>query len=228
MVKVLILALGVLSAATPSRAGDACAAPVRDAIVSALRTRVGDGLDVRVDDLSCETEGRAVDRIVASPVPGSRFGGQMRFLLSAARERTRIGEAVAHVTATAPVVKVSRDIARAAALDAADLEETRSSLDGQLIQPLPLLPALTGAKTTRAMAAGTVITNDAVAGATAVRAGDHVRAIYRSAGMEVALVAVAAESGPVHRVIRVVNPQTRRAMRARVLGQGEVEVIDAR
>jgi flagella basal body P-ring formation protein FlgA len=48
------------------------------------------------------------------------------------------------------------------------------------------------------------------------------------AAVEVETVAIAADNGAVNQVIKVVNPTTRRALRARVVGKGEVEVIDGR
>ena len=61
-----------------------------------------------------------------------------------------------------------------------------------------------------------------------IRAGERVRVTARVYGVEAALTAIAEQSGRPGQTIRVVNPSSRRAIRVRVLGAGEVEVIDAR
>ena len=61
-----------------------------------------------------------------------------------------------------------------------------------------------------------------------IRAGDRVRVTMRAEGVEVVLTAIAEQSGRPDQIIRVVNPSSRRAIRVRVIGAGEVEVADAR
>jgi len=63
---------------------------------------------------------------------------------------------------------------------------------------------------------------------TLVRAGDRVRAVARVGGVEAVVIAIAEQSGSAQQVIRVVNPDSRRAIRARVVAPGEVEVVNGR
>ena len=56
-----------------------------------------------------------------------------------------------------------------------------------------------------------------------------VRAIVRvSSALEITGRAVALQAGDRHEVIPVMNPETRQTRRGRVVGPGEVEMIDAR
>ncbi len=63
---------------------------------------------------------------------------------------------------------------------------------------------------------------------TLVRAGDRVRATARVGGVEAVVIAIAAQNGVAQQIIRVVNPDSRRAIRVRVVAAGEVEVVNAR
>jgi flagella basal body P-ring formation protein FlgA len=58
-----------------------------------------------------------------------------------------------------------------------------------------------------------------------VRAGQEVLGIARVGGIEAEARLVAADNGEVGSVIRVVNPQSRRPLKARVIRAGVVEVI---
>jgi flagella basal body P-ring formation protein FlgA len=61
-----------------------------------------------------------------------------------------------------------------------------------------------------------------------VRAGDRVVATVRGLGLEVSVLAVAEQNGLPDQIIRIVNPDSRRAVRARVVAKGEVEVLSGR
>ena len=63
---------------------------------------------------------------------------------------------------------------------------------------------------------------------TLVRAGDRVRATARVGNVEAVVIAIAEQSGVAQQIIRVVNPDSRRAIRVRVVAVGEVEVVNAR
>lgn len=61
-----------------------------------------------------------------------------------------------------------------------------------------------------------------------IRAGDRVRATVRIGVVEAVVIAIAEQSGVAQQIIRVVNPDSRRAIRARVVAAGEVEVVNGR
>ena len=101
-------------------------------------------------------------------------------------------------------------------------------VDGAPLRRLPTTADVTGSRTFRPVAAGEAIVASALVGVPVVKAGDRVRAVARAAGIEVSMVAVAEQSGMPDQVIRVVNPDSRRAVRARVVSAGEVEVVSGR
>ncbi len=61
-----------------------------------------------------------------------------------------------------------------------------------------------------------------------IKAGDRVRVTVRSGPVVATLTAIAEQSGRPDQIIRVVNPSSRRAIHARVVAAGEVEVADVR
>ena len=67
----------------------------------------------------------------------------------------------------------------------------------------------------KALAAGDPVVEGVVVGVPVVRAGDRVRATVRGVGIEAAVVAVAEQNGMPGQIIRVVNPDSRRAVRTR-------------
>lgn len=75
-------------------------------------------------------------------------------------------------------------------------------------------------------AAGPTSPGRAARPAPVIRAGDRVRVIARIGGLEAVLVGIAEQSGRPQQIIRVVNPDSRRAIKGRVVRAGEVEVID--
>jgi len=75
---------------------------------------------------------------------------------------------------------------------------------------------------------GALITRSDIVLEPLVKAGDVVRARLHVGGVELAGSGVAAESGVKDAVIRVINQESRHAFRARVIGSGEVEVVDVR
>jgi flagella basal body P-ring formation protein FlgA len=77
----------------------------------------------------------------------------------------------------------------------------------------------------RALAADSCLTRAMVQSTPLVRSGDAVTVVARSAGVEVSARMVAASSGDLGAVIRVVNQQSRRAVSARVVAAGVVETI---
>ncbi len=171
--------------------------------------------------------------LLATAVPGSRTGHPVRFAIARASGHVnapsvRVGEAIATVTAIGPAVRATHDVARSAILAAPDVEETQTSLDDVPLRPTMTIAAVIGARVTRPLRAGQIVDDVSIVPVAAVKSGDRVRGVMRVAAVEVETVLVATDSGLIDQIIRVVNPQNRRAMRARVVAKGEVEVIDGR
>jgi flagella basal body P-ring formation protein FlgA len=223
-----ILCLIVFASASALAPTSAAAAPdpcVHDAIVTAVRARVGDSADVIVDSLAVfSPAGIAADaRIDAAPDPAARLGGRVRFLLTVNGSRTAHAEAVIKVSVEQ--ARAARDIARGATIGDGDVEDVRIEITSGPLHRRPRAADLAGGRALRDLAQGTVVPAQAVAVAPAVRTGQTVTAISRAFGIEAAATMVAAQSGNPGSVIRVVNRATRKALRARVVSPEVVEIV---
>jgi flagella basal body P-ring formation protein FlgA len=164
--------------------------------------------------------------LVAVLDPSIRIGEPTRIVLTEGGRR--VGEATVTVTVMAQVVKAIRPIPRGSRIQAADVAVIAADLRGRPLRRLPSLEEVTGARARLDIGADTVVTHAAIAAEPLVRAGDIVRARARIGLVDITGNMVAAESGVRNDVIRVVNPESRHAARARVVGHGEVEVQDVR
>jgi flagella basal body P-ring formation protein FlgA len=101
-------------------------------------------------------------------------------------------------------------------------------LTSRVLRALPAAGDIVGARATRDLAAHAVIAHTDFVGEPLVRSGDEVRALVRLGDIEVTNTLIAAQNGAKGQIIRVVHPETRRAVRARVTGSAEVEVVNVR
>jgi flagella basal body P-ring formation protein FlgA len=236
---------GVARAAAPREAVSetraaavAAESEVRGAIVAAVRERVSDEAVVHVEALHVVlVPGAGPGILRATPEPGSRLGRLMRFTLSreahaglpvtgARRPRpTRAGEATATVRVVTRHARAALAIARGQELRESDVVLVVDDVgDG----PLRRFPQdLQGARALCAIVSGAVLTGTVVAPAPLVRTGDEVRTRVRVGTMEAVGLTVAQQAGHLGDVIRVVNRSSRRALRGRVVGPREIEVIHA-
>lgn len=206
-------------------------ATVRQAIMNVVREKMGPEADVRLEDLDMNRARPAADgegSLFAKAEPGARAARTTRFSLT---RRGTVGASrpagyvLARVQVTARHARASRDIARGETLRAEDLIECTSDVGSVLMQRLPAAGDLIGTRTLRPIAAGEVLTRTAVAVRPAVQSGDVVSVRAVGDGVAVQAQGVAAQSGDVGAVIRVVNPSSRRGLTARVLAPGKVEVL---
>jgi flagella basal body P-ring formation protein FlgA len=140
----------------------------------------------------------------------------------------RVGEATAVVRVSGPHLTAKRALSANSVLAAEDLDVADGPIDGAPLRRLVARADALGARTLHAIAAGDPIVDGAVAGVPVVRAGDRVVATVRGLGLEVSVLAVAEQNGLPDQIIRIVNPDSRRAVRARVVAKGEVEVLSGR
>lgn len=209
--------------AGPAASDDLAAADVRDAIAQAVAARFGPGATATVEQLRLRLgPARGAGRVAAHVEPGARVGGPMRFALRWA-DRRHAGQAEAVVRVEAACARARRDLERGTVLAAEDIEVVRGDVGRAVLRPCPT--ELAGSRLLRALGAGDLVPPAAVAVAPAVRSGDAVVTRVRVPGLEVSGKAVASQNGELGEVIRVVNPESGRALRARVTGRGEVEVI---
>jgi len=231
---VLLLFAALTVCAAPATAAPApCDGAVSRAIVEALTNRMGSSVRVEVKELSSCAVDEAAAPIVATPAPGSRLGRPIRFAISERvngprRTERHAGEAVASVGVSGPFVRALNALARGDVFEAGDVDTAVGEIADGFVRPLPRAEAVVGARAARAIAAGEVVAVAAIVAVPLVKSGDRVRAVVRTPEIEVESVAVATQNGTLDQVIRVVNPETKRAIRARVVGDKEVEVVHDR
>jgi flagella basal body P-ring formation protein FlgA len=194
---------------------------VKQAIAVSVADRFGGDALVTVDAL--QTKVADAGPLVAAPEPGARTGTPARFVLFAGGDR--VGTAVATVHVTAQHVRARHAIGRDEALEPGDVEQIEGPLRDQPIRRLPVLRDVVGARVRRRVAAGEPITANVMAVTPLVKSGDQVAMLVRIGAVEAEGRGVASGSGHVGDVIRVVNPGSRRPLKARITGPGRVEII---
>lgn len=237
----LALALAIFVPIGTMGQPDPVQADVRDAIVSAVRARMGAAATIDIGEIyvrMVKTSGQANGQrptprkgpIVALPDAGARTGGFVRFLLfdgpveSRLRAR-RLGSADVELHVTLPHVRAARALSARTIVGMGDVERVTADVGRMPLQVLPAEGAIVGARVLRPIAAGKPIVASMVAPTPLVHSGDEVRTIVRVGTLEVRGMAIAAQTGTLGEKIRVVNAESRRALEGRVVGQGEVEVI---
>ena len=140
-------------------------------------------------------------------------------------ESRQSGYAVAVVTGAVAHVRTLRPIAAGALLSPSDLTAVTAPLADALIQALPGIEDVEGGRAARALATGEVVTARLARIPNAVQSGDRVVVRAQIGGVEVTGVAISQQSGGVGDVIRLVNHDSRRALRGRITGKGQVEVV---
>jgi len=212
--------------ATVGRIPPAVAAgrPAEDVIRTAIEARMGPGVEVRVGPLDARLTAGSFRQ--ARPDPAARLGSPVRFSMI-----TDAGQQMAasiELTVIADFASAARPIARGRTLSEGDVTARRDEVRGVPIRALPTAAAIAGGKALRPIAEGAVVLQEFVAVRRAVEQGDVVTAIAISGEVEVAARMVASDGGRRGDVVRVMNPDTRRVLRARVIGPGYVEVLNVR
>jgi flagella basal body P-ring formation protein FlgA len=196
---------------------------VRAAIEQAVRARFDGAVAVHIEELRVTfARNTGAGPLTATPDPGARLGRTTRFAL----RRTSgmfAGEAACRLRVETTIARAARDLRRGRVLDDRDVEIARGSLsEGPLKRP-PV--EVVGARVTRDVAAGAILTAPMLVVAPLVRSGETVTAVVRMGSMEARARGVASQNGDLGELIRVVNPESRRAFLARVVGRGRVEVF---
>lgn len=227
----LAAACGIAPAAAPApQAGPADDAAARDAIVEAVRVRVGEAAEVRLAQVLVKAP-RGATRLVATPEPGARLGRPARFSLSTTRGDAApgiswaAGYAVATVSVLTDCVRAARPVAAGARLEADDLRTERADPGAVPLQRLPAAAEVIGARARTRLETGDLVTAAAIAARELVRSGDPVTIRVSADGVEAEAPGIATQSGAAGDTIRVVNSTSRRPLAARIVGPGTVEVI---
>lgn len=221
----MIASLGLV---TPAVA-DAPAADLQTAEAAArqaVRAIFGDDADVRLGApvLSLMPDAGVV--VTAVPEPSSRTGGPVRFVLYGDPDQTRrVGRLTARVDVRTAHVRARGKIAARAVPAAEAVETVVDDIGRQPLAPLPTLDAITAATTRKALLPGEVVTQAALVPQPLVASGQDVMTVARVGALEVRGRAVAAQSGQLGDTVIVVNPDTRRRLRGRIVGDALVEVL---
>jgi flagella basal body P-ring formation protein FlgA len=231
----LALALAIFVPIGTMGQPDPVQADVRDAIVSAVRARMGVAAEINIGEiyvrlLKGKREAPRKGAVVALPDAGARTGGFVRFLLfdgpvDRRQPARRLGSADVELHVTMPHLRASHALSPRTIVGRADVEQVTADVGRMPLQVLPREGAVIGARVLRPIAAGKPIVASMVAATPLVRSGDEVRTIVRVGTLEVRGMAIAAQTGTLGEKIRVVNAESRRALEGRVVGEGEVEVI---
>lgn len=221
-------AAGRTSAGEGALPGAVSEARIRSAIVAAVRARMGDDADVIVDAL--DVAGTPLSPwLQAVPEPNARLGDRLHFRLLGSDGRGHparvVGAASADITVHVAHVRMRALVPRGRELADGDVEASHEALIGVLLRRLPRLPEVAGTRTLVNLAPGEVVARTAVALRPAVKSGQLVRGSAAVDGLVVTATLVAVQDGAAGAVIRVVNKDSRRELRARVVAPGVVEVI---
>lgn len=222
----VLVVLGLTVAAGESARGD----QVEQAIVDAVRLRMGEAIDIDVAVGQVRLIKDAGLELEARPAPGARLGRRTRFTLyrhtsSEGDGTQRVGYAVAEARATMAHLRTSRPIARGTVISESDLVLAESDVGSVLLKPLPTLAEVVGSTAVRHMTEGALISSKAIRPPTLVRTGDVVLTRVRVGVVVVAGRTTATRNGQLGDVIGLVNEQSGRRLRGRVVASGEVEVV---
>lgn len=204
---------------------------VRQAITEAVKAKMGHAADVRIENLRIggRTAAQGEDgALLARPEPGARLGRTIRFSLSRQAGRSRgsaVGYAVATVYVAAAHARSVRAIERGETIGPDDVVGSDTEVGAVLVERLPLANELVGTRVLRDIAVDEVLSRTAVALRPTVQSGDAVAVRAGIDGVTAETAGVAEQSGGMGDVIRVVNPSSRRSLKARVVAPGKVEVV---
>jgi flagella basal body P-ring formation protein FlgA len=209
-----------LGAATPA-AGDQTAALAALVEQAAADRMPGLRPRARIERVTLPA-GAAPDR--ARPSSDARLSHRSTFLLYAGARV--IGSAQAIVDGDVPHARASRAIARGETIAATDMREADASPGLVMLRGLPRMAAIEGGVAARDIAAGAPIERADVRFAVLVRSGSSVTLRVSVGAVRAATEATALQSGAAGDVVMVMNRETRKRIRARVVGPSEVEVVD--
>jgi flagella basal body P-ring formation protein FlgA len=205
--------------------GVALTGPVPAAIERSVLERMGE-VRVAVVEISgsrIPSPDSRIPALVATPEPGSRLGRPIRFILFENGART--GSVVAKLEVTGSAVRSSRALSRGEDLSTDAVEVADVELTNVLLDRLPTQVEVVGSQARRDIRAGEVLTGASVIVPLAVKSGDEVHVSVSTGVIELTTKGRASGSGHVGDLIRVLMPQSRKGLKARITGPGSVEIV---
>lgn len=203
----------------------------RSAIVDVVQHRLGATAEVDVESLQLRVAADPGANVTATPDPGGMLGRAMRFTLFAPagpaenQHRSRIGYAQAVVHVSLEHATAVRRITGGSILGPDDVVVQKGDIGTVRLERLPTLDEVVGARARRALEPGTPIVARMLAIPPLVKSGESVVTTARIGSIEARGRAIAAQRGQLGDVIRLVNPDSGRHLRGRVVARGHVEVI---
>ena len=162
----------------------------------------------------------------AVPEPSSRTAGPVRFVLYGDLDQSqRVGRLSVRVDVRARHVRATQKVAARASITPDAVEVVTDDIGRQVLAPLPTMPVVTAATTRKALIPGEVITSIAIVAPSLVSSGQEVVTVARVGGLEVRGRAIAAQSGGLGETVIVVNPDSKRRLRGRIVADALVEVV---
>lgn len=202
---------------------------VEAAVTTAVRDRVGADAEVSITAVERLQlpEGDVIDAVIQ---PGATIGGPVALVLRGVVVRdgatvvAPVGRVVVRLRIVVTHFHASHAVARGSHLAANDLVEARHALPRGPLKAWPSSDVLDHGRVLQDLAADACLSARVVAPSVAVVAGRDVSAVVREGRVEVRAALVAVDSGGVGSEVRVMHPESRRTMRARVVGRAEVEI----
>jgi flagella basal body P-ring formation protein FlgA len=222
---VLVAGVSPVLAQAPARASQQ---QVTTALVAELRSRLGSEAEVTVGNVHMALREEAAGSLAVVPSPQAVLDAPVEFVIVGAGASGRpmqVGRGRADVFVSMPHVQAARTLARGSVLTADDLVSITGDPGGVPLKRLPTAKDLVGATLRRDTAGGDVLTLQDAVLPLAIRAGDTVQALATIGSVQVWAELTAVDNGAEGAVVRVVNRETRRELRARVLRAGVVEVV---
>lgn len=216
----LALAASALLPTPPSADVDA-------AVRRALTARLGPDAEIVIDEIRVLTR-PAAPIVEARLAPNARLGRTLQLRLATAgtggnpawtdRAEVRARISLPHAHATRP-------LARGEQIGAGDVEAVTHEIVQGPLTHWPQAADLVNGRVRRNVQSGICLGRTSVSPALAVQQGQTVTAIARVGGVEATATVVAAASGAPGAIIRVVNQQSRRVLKARIVSAGLVEIV---
>lgn len=231
---VLVAVAGAVLSSDAGRGGPVPTPPdveaaVRAAVVAAVQERLGSSAEVTVDHLWMPAMAAPGSGVTAAIEPGARLGRPVHFRLMAAtgsgRELVRFASVVASLSVRVEHARLVTAVRPGTALTP---DQTITAIDRVAdvrIERLPRAAEVVGARVRQMLPAGVVIEEWMIERDAAVRSGEIVGVRAVVGGVEARGVAKASERGAIGSVIRLVNLQSGRTLKGRVVSRGEVEVV---
>jgi flagella basal body P-ring formation protein FlgA len=201
---------------------------VADALKREVQRRMGGAASVIVTDIDVAVRDSAGASLAVTLAPQSRIGAPIAFVVigeGSGGRAMQVGRGHADVRVAVAHAQLARTMVRGETLTAADLIEVVGVPNGVGVQKLPMVRELTDAVLKRDLVAGSIVTFQDTTPPPAIRAGEAVQAIASIGGVRIAAEVTALDSAATGATVRVVNRESRRELRARVVAKGIVEVI---